>query len=139
MLVLNPPLVKFGSVTWTDVTVVQVDRTGDKVVVERGDLGPHVTLADVPEQRIVMRVTRELARDDVGTPKPSQQGELVLYTAPSASDGLRRRVRASCVITAVLHEVGRVRGAVQSITLIALSSDGIADPVTIEDASDGVI
>ena len=59
MLVLNPPLVKFAAATWTDVTVVMVDRLSDRTVVERGDLGPHVTFADAPEQRVVIRVTRD--------------------------------------------------------------------------------
>lgn len=144
MLVLNPSLVKFGATSWADVTSVQIDRSADKVVVERGDFGPHITLADVPEQRIAVRVTRELLRDDISTPKPSQQAELVLYTSPSASDGLRRRVRVTCVVTGVLHEfVGvrgaRQRGAVQIISLIGVSSDGAIDPIVIEDATDGVV
>ncbi|MGE3107528.1 MAG: hypothetical protein AB7G11_00965 [Phycisphaerales bacterium] len=139
MLVLNPPLVKFDTLVWTDVTLVMVDRHGDKVVLERGDLGPHVIFADVPERRIAIRVTREMLRDDVGSPKPGQQGDLVFYTAPGAADGLRRRVRATCVITGVTHEVGRLRGALQSILLVAISSDGAADPIAIEDASDGVV
>lgn len=139
MLVLNPAMVKFDNANWPDATTVLVDRVPDKVVVERGDVGPHVTMADVPEQRVTIRVTRELVRDDVGTPKPSQQGELVFYTSPASSDGLRRRVRATCVVVSVTHEVGRSRGGIQTITLIAVSSDGAAEPIVIEDASDGVV
>lgn len=147
MLLLNPTNVKFGSNIWPDAISVVIDRSGEKVAIERGDFGPHVTFADVPEQRIVIRVARGLARDDLASPKPSEQAELVFYTAPGTTDSLRKRVRATCVITSVVHEVSRARtgaagrpgDAVQTITLVAISSDGAADPVVVEDASDGVV
>jgi hypothetical protein len=139
MLVLNPPIAKFGPNVWNDVVAILVDRLTDRTVVERGDIGPHITLVDSPEQRVLIHITREIVRDDLNTPKPSQLGELLFYTAPAASDSLRRRVRVNAVITAVTHDVGKLRGAVQSITLVAVSPDGIADPLIVEDASDGTL
>jgi hypothetical protein len=147
MLILNPTNVKFGANVWSDAISVVVDRNGEKVTLQRGDFGPHNTFVDVPEQRVVIRVTRGLARDDLASPKPSEQAELVFYSATSGSDSLRKRVRATCVITSVVHEISRAKtgmsgrpgDAVQTITLVALSSDGVADPIVVEDASDGVL
>ncbi len=145
MLVLNPTNVKFGQASWTDALAITIDRGGDALAIERGDLGPHIVFADVPEQRVMIRVQRGLTRDDLAGPRPSEQAELHFCTAPGASDASRRRVRATCVVTAVSHELGRARAggagrpgeALQTITLVALSADGVADPVAIEDASDG--
>jgi len=139
MIILNPSTVRFGAHAWVDVTSIIVDRTADRMVIERGDLGPHITLTDVPEQRITIRLSRQIARDEHSSPRPSDQEELVFCTAPAASDGARRRVRATCVVVSLAHELSRQRGAIQHVTLVALSSDGAADPITIEDASDGVL
>jgi len=147
MLLLNPTNMKFGTNLWADVVSVVVDRGGEKVTSERGDFGPYPTFVDVPEQRVTIRVVRGLARDDLASPKPSEQAELVFYSAPGASDSLRKRVRATCVITSVVHEISRARtgaagragDAMQTITLIAISSDGATDPVVVEDASDAVV
>ena len=138
MLLLNPQSVKFGSAVWSDVTAVLVDRAPEREVVEWSDSGPHAVFADVPEQRVSVRVTRRLIRDAAAAPRPGDSAELDVYTSPSAGDALRQRLRATCVVTGVSHELSAQRGAIQTIMLIAISSDGATDPIVVEDASDGV-
>lgn len=137
MLLLNPRSVSFGGLVWEDVSAIVIDRAAARSVKDWSDLGPHVVLADVPEQVVTVRVVQQVTRDDVGTPVPSEAGELVFHTAPAGSDTPRKRVRARCVVTDVTHELSLKNGAVRTVKLLALSSDGAADPVTIEDA-DGI-
>lgn len=134
MLLLNPRSVTFAGTVWEDVSAVVIDRAAARAVKEWSDLGPHVVLADVPEQLVTLRVVQRVARDDVGTPVPGESGELVLHTAPAGSDTPRRRLTAGCVVTDVSHEVSLKNGAVRTIKLIAVSPDGPTDPITIEDA-----
>jgi hypothetical protein len=137
MLVLNPASVKFGAAAWYDVTDVSVDRAAARTLVEWTDTGPHAVFADVPEERVTIRVSRRLLRDTAFALRPGDAAELVVYTSATAGDAARRRLRASCVVTAVSHDVSTRNGAVQTVTLVAVSSNGSSDPLVIEDASDG--
>ncbi|MCC7387776.1 MAG: hypothetical protein IT431_03310 [Phycisphaerales bacterium] len=137
MLLLNPRSVAFAGAVWEDVSAIVIDRVGAKTVKEWSDLGPHVVLADVPEQVVTVRVVQHVARDDVGAPLPGGSGELVFHTAPAGGDTPRKRLAAQCVVTDVTHELSLKHGAVRTVRLIAVSADGAADPVTIGDA-DGI-
>ena len=137
MLLLNPRAVSFAGVAWEDVSAVVIDRSAGRAVREWSDLGPHVVLADVPEQVVTVRVVQQVARDDVGSPVPGVSGDLVFHTAPAGGDTPRKKVSAQCVVTDVTHELSLKNGAVRTVKLIAVSGDGSADPVTIEDA-DGI-
>ncbi len=137
MLILNPRSVKFGSATWDNVTAVTIDRAAHKTVEDFGDNGPYAVLVDVPEQRVRIGITQEVARDDVASPRPGEAGTLTLYTSPTASDADRRRLMCDVVVLDVSHELSIKKGAIRTVTLAAVSSDGAADPVQISDASDG--
>lgn len=137
MLLLNPESVKFGSSLWTDVTGVVIDRAAERLAAEWSDMGPYAVLVDVPEQRVTVRVTRRLVRDTPSSPVPSDAAELTVCTSPGAGDARRRRIRIQCVVTGVTHDMKDQRSATQTITLLAVSSDGAANPVTVEDATDG--
>lgn len=134
MLVMNPDVVRFGEAVWEDVSLVAVDRAAERVVLEWGDAGPHAVLADVPERRVTVRVVREPVREDDWGPELGEAEELVFYTSPAASRAGRKRVRATAVVTSVRHEIVRGQGARRVISLAAVSPDGSADPVTVEDA-----
>ena len=134
MLILNPRVVRFGGRVWEDVSAVVVDRQATRAVTEWSDLGPHAVLVDAPEQTVTVRVVQQVARDDVGTPVPGELAELSFFTAPAGGDTPRWRVGALCVVTAATHELSLKNGAVRTVRLVALSSDGAADPVTLEDA-----
>jgi hypothetical protein len=137
MLLLNPRSVSFGGAVWEDVSAVVIDRAAARAIKEWSDTGPHLVLADVPEQLVTVRVVQQVARDDVGVPVPGEAGELVFHTAPSGSDSPRKRVRAQCVVMDVTHELSLKNGAVRTVKLLAVSSDGATDPITIEEA-DGI-
>jgi hypothetical protein len=142
MLILNPQAVKFGPTTWEDVAAITIDRAAERTILEWTDSGPHPALADVPEQLVTIKVTRRLLRDDLSSPAPGQSAELVFCTSPTAAQGGRKRARATVVVTSVVHQLtgqrsGADPGALRTITMLCISSDGAADPITIEDASDG--
>ncbi len=137
MLLLNPREVSFGGEVWEDVSVVVVDRSASRAVKEWSDLGPQVVLADAPEQLVTVRVVQHVARDDIGSPKPGETGELVFHTSPSGTDSPRKRVLVACVVMDVMHELSLKNGAVRTVKLVAVSSDGVVDPVVVEDA-DGI-
>lgn len=134
MLILSPRTVRFGGAEWEDVAAVIIDRQAKRAVTEWSDLGPHTVLADAPEQLVTVRVVQQVARDDVGTPVPGESAELAFAIAPAGGDSPRRRVRAECVVTDVTHELSLKSGAVRTVKLVAVSSDGATDPVTVEDA-----
>jgi len=137
MLVLSPALVTFGGSRWEHVTLVSIDRSAERVALEWTDAGAHPTLADVPEQRVTVRVVQRVERDDLNAPRPGDAGELVLYTSPGGGDAGRRKVSAPAVVTHVEHDVTLRRGAQRVIRLVAVSADGAADPVTVSDAGGG--
>jgi len=137
MLLLNPRLVKFGDATWETITAIAIDRAAHRTAEDWGDLGPYATFADVPEARVRIRITQELTRDDISEPKTGELAQLVFYTAPTSSDAGRKQIAATTVILAVEHELSLKRGAVRTITLAAVSPDGIQDPIQITAADDG--
>lgn len=137
MLMLNPQSVRFGAARWDDVAAVLVNRAAARLTIEWSDMGPHIVFADVPEERVTIRVTRRLVRGTTFTPRPGDAAELVAYTAPTAGEASRRRVRIGAVVTDVSHEVSTRHGGVQTVTLVGISTNGAADPVVIEDAADG--
>jgi hypothetical protein len=137
MLILNPRRVTFGSAVWEGVVAVTIDRAAHRAVEDFGDLGPYAVLVDVPEQRVRIGVVQEVARDDLGVPRPGDAGVLTLFTSPTASDAGRRKLSCAAVVLDVSHEVSIKKGAIRTVSLAAVSSDGAADPVEITDASDG--
>ncbi len=139
MLVLNPQQMTFGAATWNQVMAVAVDRAAHREAVEWSDLGPHIAFADVPEQRITVKVTREVSSDDVDSPRPGETNTLTFYTSPTASDGLRMKITMQAVVMRVEHEISQRKGAVRTITLTAISPDGETDPVVVMQAQDGEV
>jgi hypothetical protein len=144
MLLLNPEIVKFGSVVWTDVTMLAVQRSPACEAVEWSDFGPHVVLADVPEQRVEITVVRRLTREEIASPRPGESGEIAFYTSPAASEAGRKRLRSSAVVLSVEFSMraqrgGRPEEVMQEIRLVCISSDGAADPLIVEDASGGQV
>jgi hypothetical protein len=137
MLLLNPRRVTFADETWEDVVAVSIDRAAAEEALEWGDLGPHVVFADVPRQRVTIRVVQELSRDDLGAPRPAEEGEISFFTSPATSDAWRRKVSARAVVMSVSHEVSLRRASTRTVTLVAVSEDGSADPVSVTPAEDG--
>jgi hypothetical protein len=95
MLLLTPRTVRFGAATWNDIVAVAIDRSPHRVALEWGDEGPHPTFADVPEQRVTIKVVQDVARDDIDAPSPGEESPLSFFTAPAATGAGVRRSRRS--------------------------------------------
>ncbi|MBL8765354.1 MAG: hypothetical protein JNM07_13925 [Phycisphaerae bacterium] len=137
MLALNPTVVRFGDQVWEDVTALAIDRAAERAVEHWGDLGPHAVLVDVPEQRVTIRVVRRVTRDEPADVRPGAAADFVAYTAPAGSDAARRKISAAAVAVSCRTELSERSGATRTIELVAVSSDGAQDPVTVSDAPPG--
>lgn len=133
MLIVDPREVSFGGATWASVTSVAIERRAAKSFAEYGASGPHIVLADVPEQRVEVTVVQELSADDMDAPVPGDLGALSFETALNSSSPGRKMVSMDAVVMGVTYAVSRKTGSVRTVGLLAVSSDGSVDPVTVSD------
>ncbi len=133
MLFLNPREVTFGGVVWSEVESVSIARSAARSFVEFGDAGPHAVLVDVPEQRVGVTVVQELLGDDVDVPKPGEQGALSFVTSANSSGAGAKQVSMTAVVLDVKYKVSRKVGSSRTVELVAVSGDGVSDPVTVVD------
>lgn len=131
MLLLHPRRVTFGSATWGDVESVAVERSAEKVIAQWSDDGPHVVLADVPEQRVTVKVVQALQGGTVDAPVPGEQAALAFETSPNSSGASVTTVSMVAVVLGVSYGVTRKAGSSRTIELMAISTDGSADPVSV--------
>lgn len=129
MIWLDPKGVTLGGSTLGGVAAITVDRVASRFVTEHSDAGPHVVFADAPEQRVTVRIARAVDADGAGVHRPGDVAALAFRVGPSASDAHVREVAMQVVIESVENRVDRKGGATQSIVCVAVSSDGVADPV----------
>ena len=111
-----------------------MDRATAREVVGWSDEGPEVVLADSAERRVTVKVTRSVVADELGSVSPGDAGLLRFFGSSSASEAGRKRVSIEAVVLRVGHAIEGGRGAKQTIELIGVSEDGVADPVVVEDA-----
>lgn len=131
MLVLGPESVAFDGQAWPGVESISIDRTARREVVEVGDLGPHVVLADVPERRVNVRVSRRIDRSEMESVRPGEAGELVFRAGFGRTDAGWSEVSLDAVVTRVTHEFER-DGVRRVVVMVAVSPDGVTDPVRVE-------
>ncbi len=139
MLALNPSTVTFNLRTFADVSLIALDRAAEKLIEEWSDAGPHTTFVDVAEQRTTIRIVQSISLGDLAGSQPTdppalgESGNLVFFTAPSATSANRRMVTIPAVVTSVRHDLG-AKPATRTVTLVAVSSAGGVDPVVVDDA-----
>jgi hypothetical protein len=114
--------------------MLAISREATRRVIEWSDDGPHAVFADVAEGTVMIQVVMEIAEGDIEEIKPGTQGILSAVTSPGASDAARRKLSARCVLMKSSHELSLKRGAVRTLEFVALSEDGAADPISVEDA-----
>lgn len=131
MLVLAPESVAFEGEAWSGVESIAVDRVASKQVAEVGDLGPHVVFADVPEQRVDVKVTRRIERSELETVRPGDEGTLTFRAGFGRTDAGWSLVTIGVVVTRVAHVFDR-SGVKRVVTMVGVSLDGSADPVVVE-------
>ena len=138
MLIPTPAHVRFDTLTLDDVTLIAIERSADRAIVDWSDLGPHPTFADVPEQRITVKVSRRVHRGDLAALFPGQMGELSFVVSPQGTAAAARKHAAQCVVLAVKYDLLRAAAkepsAIQTIELVAISSSGSAEPFVVTDA-----
>jgi len=131
MVIIKPTGVTFGVQAWGDVTSVVIDREAEEEGGEWTDAGPHVAFADVARQRVSVRVDRALTSPtDVDSPRPGDLQTLGVQWSRGHSSAATSAMTARCVVVRVTHEVTG-KGATRRVELVAVSSDGARDPVTI--------
>lgn len=138
MLITTPTSVRFDTLTLDDVVMIAIERAAERAVVEWSDLGPHPTFADVPEQRITVKVSRRMARGDLAAPTPGQLGELSFVVSPAGTVAAAKKHAAQCVVLVVKYDLVSGAGskqpsAVQILELVAVSSSGSAEPFVVTD------
>ena len=130
-MALNPRQVEFDGVTWGNVSSVAISRNAQTMVAEWSDSGPHVVLADVPEQRVSVEIVQSLLGEDMDEPKPGAMGTLSFETSATSTGVTTDTVSMTAVIERVWYEVSVSRGSSRRVKLLAISSDGLADPVSV--------
>lgn len=141
MLLLNPTKVVFDGVSWAGVRSVSIDHE-DEVLVEGWNEGkPYEVLVDVTRSRVRVKVVQEIGPDGLESPVLSHDGLLVFHGSIGGSGAGRKRVRGTCVVIGVRHDLGpagSVRGVpTRTVDFIAISEDGATHPLEIDDDPDG--
>ena len=134
---MNPERVKLGLMVLEGVAAVAVTRSAAREVVEWGEQGRQVALADVSRERVEVVVKQELGRDDLGGPALGTAATLSVVTGVGASDAARRTLTAAVVVLGTAVELVRKNGGwsgVRTIRLIAVG-DGATDPVVLTDGA----
>ncbi|MBY0308427.1 MAG: hypothetical protein K2Q09_06770 [Phycisphaerales bacterium] len=140
MLILNPQSVSLGSAQLTGITAVVIDRATVAPLEQWAATGPWCALADSTKRRITVTLKQELPAPLNAGPQLGTQAELRLTVAPTRADASRRRIRCTCVVTAVEHALPSAPGkpAARTVTLLAVATGapaGANDPVVIEEVS----
>lgn len=137
MLFASPAQVSLLGVDLDAVELVAIDRKAERLSEEWSDIGPHLVFADVPEQRAVVRIRRRLddaqSANFVGAIAPGAQGAFSMRASHSAAENIAVELDATVVVISVEHDLSRSKGAVQTIACLALSADGVVDPIAAQE------
>lgn len=130
MLLLSPTRVSFGSLVLPNVSSISIDRAASREAIDFSDNGPHPTFADIPEQKVLITILQHLTSSDFAAPLPSSSATLTIHAKPNDSDSGSITLQATTVVRSCTHTLSP-KGATRTISLIALSSNGTTDPITI--------
>jgi len=141
MLIVRPGAVSFGGSVLEGVASVAIERTASRELEEWQDSGRYCVLADVPEERVRLKLVQEVDGHLLDGLKPGDEGTLVIEAARHGSDSGRVRVTVTGVVMDVRYAVpsrvsrpvgGVSGGASRSVEVLAVSADGVTDPVVVE-------
>jgi len=137
MLWISPEQVTLLGVDLDTVEFVAVDRKAQRLVTEWSDIGRHAVFADVPEERVTIRIRRRLdtsiGAGFANAITPGALGAFSLRASHTTAGSANVTVSASVVVLAIEHDLSRTRGASQTITCLAVSTDGALDPFTAQE------
>jgi hypothetical protein len=137
MLLLHPTHITLDTTPLPAVTAVAISHKAKSLLTDFTDNGPHPSFADVAQLLTTLTITRHLSEpDDAGAALyPGDQLDLA-FTAqrtPDAPHALRYTARI--VLTAVESALSETKALAQTITAVAVSTNGSSDPLTIEPVS----
>ncbi|MBU6411988.1 MAG: hypothetical protein KGS45_00820 [Planctomycetes bacterium] len=130
MFLSSPTRVTFGSLLLSSVSSISIDRTASREAIDFSDAGPHPTFADIPEQKVLITILQYLTSSDFAAPLPSSSATLTIHAKPNDSDSGSLTLQASTVVRSCTHSLNP-KGATRTISLIAISTNGATDPITI--------
>lgn len=130
----------FDGAVLEGVASVAVERTASRELEDWQDSGRYCVFADVPEERVRVKLVQEVEGQLLDGLAPGDSGTLVIETSLGAGDASRTRVTLTGVVMDVRYALpSRVRGggsnaggASRSVEVLGVSSDGSTDPVTVE-------
>ena len=85
MIWLNPQSVTLGTIVLDNIESVSIDRTPARTALEFTDAGPYPGFADVPEQRVDVRITRRITSSHDTGLRPGDSMLLTMRRAPGAT------------------------------------------------------
>lgn len=137
MLLLNPTHITLNTTPLPAVTAVAISRKAKSLITDFTDTGPHPSFADVPERLTMLTITRHLPQPDDAGASLSLGDQLDLtFTAKRTPDAPHAlRFSARIVLTAIESALSETKALTQTITAVAVSTDGETDPLTIEPVS----
>ena len=131
---LNPENVTFAGAELGGVVYLRLERKREKLIVERGDSGPQALFVDCvgcDAEFVLRRVPGEWETP----PLPGTKGEITFEVARGSSRAGRVLVSADVVLVSAATELSGRKGAVQEMRFLAVSADGVSDPVRVEGLS----
>lgn len=141
MLVLNPTKVVFDGDAWDGVRAIVIDQEQETLVEGWNESQPYEVLVDVARNRVRVKVVQEIGPEGLDSPALSAEGLLEFHGSVGGSGAGRKRVRGTCVVVGVRHDLGPTgsgRGApTRTVEFIAISEDGATHPLEIEADPDG--
>lgn len=130
---LNPDNVTFAGAPLTSVRSVRLQRFGETAADKEGTARKWRQFTDVLRRETVVTLEREVAGPLSFLPETGTEGVLRFESALGRSDGGRSEFTMTGVVTSQSVTLDRQKQAVQTLTITGVSSDGMADPVTIRE------
>ncbi len=137
MLYLHPTHVTLNTTPLPGVESIAVARKAKAVITDFTDDGPHPTFADAPERLTTLTIKRHIPEPDdaFAAIALGDQLDLAFRAARTPDAPHALRISARIVITGAESSVAGQRACAQAITAVAVSTDGGAEPLTVEPVS----
>ena len=130
---VNPERVVFGSTVLEKVRAIRLERRAERFIIDGSTEGPYIIFADASEIRTELIVEREPAGGVELPLIPGGIGVMRFEVARGRSDGLRREISLTAMVLKSSIAYSRDRHATATERFLALSADGVTDPLTIRE------
>lgn len=137
MLILHPSTVTLDDSPLAGALAIAVSRRAKSLLTDFADTGPHPIFADVPERLTTITITRHVPEPDDSASSLALGAEVdLVFTAQRTPDAPHAmRFSARVVISSIESAMAESKALAQTISAVAISASGSADPLTIEPVS----